>query len=182
MSLGLADEALLEDPAAARELLAEARQATGQALAELRDLVRGIHPPVLADRGLAGAVQSLALACPLPIEVDVDVDGRLPAPVESAAYFAVAETIANVVKHSGAGKAWVRLLHANGRLIMQVSDDGRGGADPSRGSGLNGIERRLAAFDGVLVVSSPAGGPTVVTMELPCELSSPKISPSSGTA
>jgi len=181
MSLGLADEAVDRDPAAARELLAEARQATSQALAELRDLVRGIHPPVLADRGLAGAVESLAMACPLAIDVEIDLAGRPPAPVESAAYFAVAEAITNAVKHSGAGKVWVRLAHADGRLRMQVGDDGHGGADPAdpAGSGLRGVERRLAAFDGELAVSSPAGGPTVVTMELPCELSSPKITPSS---
>ena len=181
MSLGLADEAVDRDPAAARELLAEARQSTSQALAELRSLVRGIHPPVLADRGLAGAVQSLVLASPLPTDVDVEISGRLPAPVESAAYFAVAESLTNVVKHSGATKAWVRLRHSNGRLSMQVSDNGHGGAEASAGTGLRGIERRLAAFDGGVVVSSPAGGPTVVTMELPCELSSPKTSPSSGT-
>ena len=182
MSLGLADEAVERDPAAARELLAEARQATSHALAELRNLVRGIHPPVLADRGLPGAVQSLALACPLPIDVEIDIDGRLPAPVESAAYFAIAESITNVVKHSGASRAWVRLRHADRLLTIQVGDDGHGGADQSGGTGLRGIERRLAAFDGVLAVSSPAGGPTVVTMELPCESSSPRISPSSGTA
>jgi len=182
MSLGMADEVMDRDPQAAKVLLAEARTTTSQALAELRNLVRGIHPPVLADRGLDGAVHALAMACPLPTSVDVDIAGRLPAPVESAGYFAVAEAITNVIKHSGAGKAWVRLTYADGRLALMVADDGNGGADPGRGTGLRGIERRLAAFDGTVVVSSPAGGPTVVTMELPCELSSVKTSPSSGTA
>jgi signal transduction histidine kinase len=181
MSLGMADEAVGEDPEAARELLAEARQATSQALAELRDVVRGIHPPVLADRGLDGAVRALALASPLPTDVQVNIPGRLPAPVESAAYFAVAEALTNVIKHSQAGRCWVRLRHAGGRLAMEVGDDGKGGAEPAGGSGLPGIRRRLAAFDGTLVVTSPPGGPTVVSMELPCELSSPKTSPSSGT-
>jgi signal transduction histidine kinase len=181
MSLGMADELVGEDPHAARELLAEARQRTGQALAELREVVRGIHPPVLADRGLEGAVRALALANPLPTEVEVDIPGRLPAPVESAAYFAVAETLGNVIKHSQATRSWVRLRYADGRLVMVVGDDGRGGADPGNGTGLLGIRRRLAAFDGTLVVTSPPGGPTIVTMELPCESSSPKTTPSSGT-
>jgi signal transduction histidine kinase len=181
MSLGMADELVGEDPHAARELLAEARHRTGQALAELREVVRGIHPPVLADRGLEGAVRALALANPLPTEVEVDIPGRLPAPVESAAYFAVAETLGNVIKHSQATRSWVRLRYADGRLVMVVGDDGRGGADPGNGTGLLGIRRRLAAFDGTLVVTSPPGGPTIVTMELPCESSSPKTTPSSGT-
>ena len=181
MSLGMADELVHHDPAAARELLAEARQATTDALAELREVVRGIHPPVLADRGLEGAAQALALASPVPTEVEIDLPARLPAPVESAAYFAIAETLTNVVKHSQADRSWVRLRHADGRLVMVVGDDGRGGADPGAGSGLAGIRRRLAALDGTLAVSSPPGGPTVVTMELPCESSSPKTSPSSGT-
>jgi signal transduction histidine kinase len=181
MSLGMADELVGRDPAAARELLAEATRATSEALSELREVVRGIHPPVLADRGLDGAVQALALAVPLPTEVEIDIPARLPAPVESAAYFAVAETLTNVIKHSQADRSWVRLRHADGRLTMEVGDDGRGGADPAAGSGLLGIRRRLAAFDGTLDVTSPPGGPTVVTMELPCESSSPKTSPSSGT-
>jgi len=136
---------------------------------------------VLADRGLVGAVQALALATPLPIDVDADIPGRLAAPVESAAYFAVAEAIANVIKHSGAHQARVMLRHNGNLLQMTVEDDGRGGATPGAGTGLRGIERRLAAFDGTLRVTSPPGGPTSVTMELPCESSSPKTSPSSGT-
>jgi signal transduction histidine kinase len=179
MSLGMADELLDSDPAEARRLLAEARTATGAALADLRDLVRGIHPPVLADRGVDGAIQALVLAVPIPVAVSIDLpEGRLPPPVESAAYFAVAEALANLVKHSRAETAWIRVQHADARLSMVVGDNGAGGANPAQGTGLAGIERRLAAFDGTLSVSSPPGGPTVVSMEVPCESSSPKTSPS----
>ena len=173
MNLGMAEDAVDDDPESAKLLLAQARVVSSQALAELRGLVRGIHPPVLADRGLVGAVEALALASPLPVQVDADVPERLPAPVESASYFAVAEALTNVIRHSGATGAWVRLRHAGGLLSMQVRDDGRGGATPGAGSGLRGIERRLGAFDGRLTVTSPPGGPTVVMMELPCESSSP---------
>ncbi|WP_053719370.1 sensor histidine kinase [Saccharothrix sp. NRRL B-16348] len=181
LSLGMAEELLARDPRAAQELLAEARQSSTQALAELRDLVRGIHPPVLADRGLDGALRALALAHPLPVEVDLELAGRPEAPVESAAYFAVAETLTNVAKHSGATDAWVRVRHEDGRLSLMIGDNGRGGAEPAENGGLRGIERRLAAFDGTLGIASPVGGPTIVTMELPCELSSVKTSSSSGT-
>jgi signal transduction histidine kinase len=170
MSLGMADELLDSDPAEAHRLLREARTAAGDALADLRALVRGILPPVLADRGLGGAIQALVLASPIPIEMTLDLsEERLPAPVESAAYFAMAEALTNVVKHSGARAAWVRVHQVDGQLSLVVGDDGRGGADPDRGSGLRGIERRLEAFDGLVQVSSPPGGPTVVTMEMPCE-------------
>ncbi|MFC6886052.1 MULTISPECIES: sensor histidine kinase [Actinomadura] len=182
MNIGLAEEMMKHDPETAQKLLAEARSASGEALTELRGLVRGIHPPVLAERGLDGAVQALALSLPLPIDVRTDIPGRLQAPVESAAYFAVAEILANVVKHSQAQRAWIQAEHAGGRLQVIVGDDGIGGADPANGSGMRGIERRLAAFDGTMAVTSPQGGPTVVTMELPCALSSPKTLPSSGTA
>ncbi|GAA2448454.1 sensor domain-containing protein [Actinomadura vinacea] len=182
MNIGLAEELMKHDPQAAQELLSEARSASGQALTELRGLVRGIHPPVLAERGLDGAVQALALSLPLPVDVRIELPGRAEAPVESAAYFAVAEMLANIVKHSGASRAWVQIEHRADRLQMIVGDDGGGGADPGEGGGMRGIERRLAAFDGTMAVTSPPGGPTIVTMELPCASSSPKTSPSSGTA
>ena len=182
MSLGMAEELLASDPGAAQGLLAEARESTGLALSELRDLVRGIHPPVLADRGLDGAVRALAMAAPLPVEVTVELPGRPPAPVESAMYFAVAETLTNVAKHSGASSAWIRVTYADGKLDAMVGDDGHGGAVANIGGGLNGIERRLSAFDGIVHITSPLGGPTIVTLELPCVLSSVKISPSSETA
>ena len=171
LTLDAAGRLIDTDPAAARALLYEARDASARALAELRDLVRGIHPPVLADRGLADAIRALALDSPLRVQVTGPLDGRLPAPVESAGYFAVSELLANVAKHSGAGAAEVDLRHSSGSLRITVSDDGAGGADPSRGTGLQGVARRVAAFDGVLVVSSPAGGPTVINLEVPCKLS-----------
>ncbi|WP_432827140.1 sensor histidine kinase [Dactylosporangium sp. CA-092794] len=181
MSLGMAEEMVIRDPAAAQALIAEAREASGLALAELRHLVRGIHPPVLAERGLVGGLRALALTMPLPVEVEGELPGRAAAPVESAAYFAVAEALANVAKHSGATAAWVRLSYLGDALCLGVGDDGVGGAAARAGSGLAGVERRLAAFDGSLRVDSPPGGPTVLTMELPCALSSPKTSPYSAT-
>lgn len=161
--------------------LVEAHQASDHALAELRDVVRGIHPPVLADRGLAGAVQALAIAQPIPVDVVIDLPDPLPAPVESAAYFAVAEALGNTVRHSDDAAARVELRHDGGRLEIHVADGGIGGADPARGTGLRGIRRRLAAFDGTLTVSSPPGGPTILIMEVPCESSSPRTTPSFAT-
>jgi signal transduction histidine kinase len=172
MNIGFAEQVLRDNPDLALSLLAEARAASGQALAELRTLVRGIHPPVLAERGLDGGVRALALSLPLPVDLHIDLAGRATAPVESAVYFAIAEALANVVKHSGANRAWVQLDYDPGRLVAIVGDNGTGGAAPRPGGGLRGVERRLAAFDGVIAVTSPAGGPTLITMELPCELSS----------
>jgi signal transduction histidine kinase len=181
MTLGAAEALLDSNPAAARALLLEAKESSAKALAELRDLVRGIHPPVLADRGLTEALRALALDLPLRVDVSGTLAGRPPAPVESAAYFAASELLANVVKHAAARQAWIDIRHTDGVLRIGVTDDGRGGATAERGSGLRGLEQRLAAFDGVLAVSSPLGGPTVVNLEIPCVLSSPKTSTSSGT-
>ena len=182
MHLNAASQLLERDPQGARKLLSEARDSSAKALSELRDLVRGIHPPVLADRGLADAVRATALDSPLDVQVHAEIPGRLDAPLESAAYFAVSEALTNVAKHAHAGHVWIDLRVADGLLRITVSDDGVGGADMAAGSGLRGIERRLATFDGILALSSPLGGPTVVTMELPCVSSSPKTSSSSGTA
>jgi signal transduction histidine kinase len=182
MHLNAASQLMERDPAAAQKLLAEARDSSAKALSELRDLVRGIHPPVLADRGLVDAVRAVALDSPLDVQVNAEVPGRLDAPLESAAYFAVNEALTNVAKHAHATHVWIDLRVAAGMLKITVSDDGIGGADVEQGSGLRGIERRLATFDGILALSSPQGGPTVVTMELPCVSSSPKTSSSSGTA
>jgi signal transduction histidine kinase len=181
MTIGLAEELVARDPEAARRLLVEARETSSMALVELRHLVRGIHPPVLAERGLDGAVRALALHLPIPVNVDSEVSERLPTPVESAAYFAVAEVLTNATRHSGARFAYVRLRRHGDVLHLEVGDDGRGGADPAGGTGLRGIERRLAAFDGTMSLTSPPGGPTVVSMELPCALSSPKTMLFSGT-
>ena len=171
MNLGTVEALIEKDPAQAKRLLAMARESSAEALTELRDLVRGIHPPVLAERGLGDAVKALALRLPIPCDVDVELPGRAEAPVESAAYFAVSEALTNAAKHSGAERIWVDLRHSDGALRFSVTDDGKGGASPGAGSGLSGIERRLGTFDGVMAVSSPAGGPTMVTMEIPCELS-----------
>ncbi len=176
MTLGAAEDLIGTRPDAARALLTEARASSALALAELRALVRGIHPPVLADRGLADAIRALALDSGLRVEVAADLPGRPPPPVESAAYFAVCELLANVSKHAGTRQAWIDLRHERGMLRVDVADDGSGGADPTGGTGLRGIERRVAAFDGILALNSPAGGPTVATMEIPCALSSPKTS------
>jgi signal transduction histidine kinase len=178
MTLDAAGQIIDSNPDAARALLYEARDASVKALAELRSLVRGIHPPVLADRGLADAIQALALDSPMRIHLASDLYGRPPAPVESAAYFAVSELLANVSKHAEARETWIDIRYTDGMLRIGVTDNGHGGADPVRGSGLRGIERRLAAFDGILAISSPVGGPTAVTMEIPCELSLPKTSSS----
>jgi signal transduction histidine kinase len=176
MSLGTVEALLDKDPVAARKLLAQARAESVEALSELRDLVRGIHPPVLAERGLGDAARALALRTPLPVETDIDLPGRPEAAVETAAYFALSEMLTNAVKHAEAGRVWLELGHRDGMLRLTVTDDGRGGADPAAGTGLAGVERRLGAFDGVLAVSSPPGGPTMVTLEIPCALSSPKTS------
>jgi signal transduction histidine kinase len=171
MDLGTIEMLIERDPARAKKLLAQARRNSAEALEELRDLVRGIHPPVLAERGLGDAVRALALRLPLPAEVTVELPGRADAPVESAAYFAVSEVLTNAVKHSGADRIWIDMHHADGTLRITVTDNGRGGAAIGEGTGLAGVERRLGTFDGVLAVSSPAGGPTLVTMEIPCALS-----------
>ncbi|MFW3462337.1 sensor histidine kinase [Streptomyces microflavus] len=171
MNLGTIEALIEKDPAQAKKMLAMARESSAEALTELRDLVRGIHPPVLAERGLGDAVRALALRLPVATEVTVELPGRAEASVESAAYFAVSEALTNAVKHAGGDRIWVDLHHGEGMLRISVTDNGGGGARIGSGSGLSGIERRLGTFDGVLAVSSPAGGPTMVTMELPCALS-----------
>jgi signal transduction histidine kinase len=178
MNLGVAERLLEKDPEAVRTILADTRKASASALSELRDLVRGIHPPVLADRGLADAVRSLGMDSPLDVDVNADLAGRPEAPVESAIYFAISEALNNAAKHAESRRVTVDLWHSDGRLQARVTDDGHGGADPSRGTGLRGMQRRLATFDGVLALTSPVGGPTTLTMELPCELSSLKTSSS----
>lgn len=178
MTLGAAERLLEQNPQAAKSLLLEARDTSAKALADLRNLVRGIHPPVLADRGLVDAVRAMALDSQLDVEVSADYDGRLDPPIESAAYFAVSELLANVAKHADADQVQVTLSHTEGRLVVTTTDYGRGGADPARGTGLHGIKRRLATFDGTLALHSPPGGPTTVILELPCELFSPRTSSS----
>ena len=158
------------NPEAARALVAEARETSSRALDDLRGLVRGIYPPVLADRGLADAVRALAQDAPLTVDADIAVSGEPPMPVAAAVYFGIAEALTNAVRHSGADTVQVGIGYAGGLLRATVTDDGAGGADPARGTGLAGVERRLATFDGVLAVSSPPGGPTIVVLEVPCAL------------
>jgi signal transduction histidine kinase len=166
MNVGLAEKLVHSDPDAAVELLREARGTTVSALEDLRALVRGIHPPVLADRGLVGGIEALAIPIPIPVTVALRLP-RLAAPIESAVYFAVAECSANVAKHAHASRAWVVGDHHGDTLRLTVGDDGRGGADPN-GSGLAGVARRLGTFDGTVTVTSPAGGGTEVRMEVRC--------------
>lgn len=168
MSLSTIEALIESDPATAKRLLSQTRENSAEALTELRDLVRGIHPPVLAERGLGDAVRALALRMALPVETDVNLPGRFEEPVESAAYFAVSEILTNAAKHSGADQAWLDVNYGEGSLRIAVTDNGTGGATVSGGSGIEGVERRLGPFDGILAISSPAGGPTMVTMEIPC--------------
>jgi signal transduction histidine kinase len=168
MSLGVAEDVIDADPAGAKALLIEARAGAGVALTELRDLVRGVHPPVLADRGLAAAVQALALDSAIRVELDLRLHRRLAAPVEAAAYFAIAEAVTNAIRHGSSRHVRVTLVDAGNALHITVHDDGCGGAEPSRGTGLLGIQRRLSAFDGALHISSPPGGPTTLDIQVPC--------------
>jgi signal transduction histidine kinase len=178
LSLAAIERLLETDPDRARAMVAQARESSATALAELRDLVRGIHPPVLAERGLGEAIRAVALDTPLPVAVTVDMSGRVDSPVESAAYFAVCEALANAVRHAQAQRVDITIRHHAGILTINVIDDGHGGATVAEGGGLQGMQRRLGTFDGVLAISSPRGGPTVVTVEVPCALSSPKTSTS----
>ncbi|MEU8823681.1 histidine kinase [Streptomyces sp. NPDC048636] len=171
MSLGTIEALIEKDPAKAKQMIAAARTNSAEALSELRDLVRGIHPPVLAERGLGDAVRALALRMTVPVEVDVEFPGRSDEPVESAAYFAVSEVLTNAAKHAEASRMWIDLHHDGSTLRIAVTDDGHGGARITPGGGLSGVERRLGTFDGIVAVSSPPGGPTMVTMEIPCALS-----------
>ncbi|MGH3209185.1 MAG: sensor histidine kinase [Trebonia sp.] len=176
LSLRALEKMIPLNPAAATALAVECRESSALALADLRDLVRGIYPPVLAERGLGDAVRALALDSPGKVATEIDLPGRPPAPVEAAVYFAVAEALSNVAKHADARRALIRVYHHEGMLRAEVTDDGGGGADPAQGTGLAGIERRLGAFDGILALSSPVGGPTIVVIEVPCELSLQKTS------
>ncbi|MFC8679432.1 sensor histidine kinase [Streptomyces griseorubiginosus] len=166
--LGAARRMVARDPAGADELLERAQSAAEQALAELRTVSRSILPPVLADRGLAGALTGLAAESAVPCTLDVEMPRRCAASTEATAYFVVAEALTNIAKHSGASRATVTVRAPGPRLLLRVMDDGRGGADEHAGSGLTGIRRRVAAHDGSLRLTSPAGGPTVVEVELPC--------------
>ncbi|MEU4323613.1 sensor histidine kinase [Nonomuraea dietziae] len=167
MRLGLAKLDLPPGSPAA-EQVASAHEEARQALVELRELIRGVHPQVLTDRGLAAAIGEVASRSPIPVEVETVLE-RLPEPVETAAYYVVSEALANVARHSGASRAWIRASRASGALLVEIGDDGAGGADPAKGSGLTGLADRLAVVGGRLSLSSPAGGPTTMRVEIPCE-------------
>ncbi|MFG2721995.1 sensor histidine kinase [Streptomyces sp. NPDC048416] len=156
-------------PGPLAEQLARAHEEAGLVLAELRELIRGIHPKVLTDYGLCAAVDDAADRSAVTVDTDVELPGRLPPSVESAAYFVVCEALVNVARHSGADRARVSGRHREGRLFLTVYDEGRGGADPAAGSGLAGLADRVSVLDGRLSLSSPPGGPTLLRVEFPCE-------------
>ncbi len=168
MTLGLAESRLTTHPDQARALVGEAKTTTLAVLDELRALSQGIHPPMLTERGLRGAVRELAALAPVPLRLSFEIQAPLPVEIETTAYYVVAEAVANITKHAGAREARVRVEHRGGRLLVEISDDGRGGADPARGSGLRGLAERVAATGGTLRTHSPAGDGTLVQAVLPC--------------
>ena len=169
LTLGVAEAQLDSDPAGAARLIAHAREEAQLAVKELRELARGIHPAILSDRGLAAALQALAARAPVPVEVGEVPATPLGAEIEAAAYFIIAEALTNVAKYAQASAASVRLSVEHAHLHVQVSDDGVGGAEPSAGTGLRGLCDRVEALDGRLVLDSPPGGGTCVTVEIPLE-------------
>jgi signal transduction histidine kinase len=168
LQLGLARAQIDSDPPATSRMLDAAREELRQALEELRELARGIHPAVLTDRGLDAALESLADRTPVPVALDESPAERLPAPVEAAAYFVVAESLTNVARYARAHEAHVRVCRRDGTAVVEVRDDGVGGADAAGGTGLRGLADRLAALDGSLEVLSPPGGGTLVRATIPC--------------
>jgi signal transduction histidine kinase len=168
MDLGAARERLDVDPEGAKALVVEAHEEAKAALKELRDLVRGIHPVILEDRGLDAALSAVIARSPVPVDLRVDLSGRLAATVESAAYFVVSESLTNIARHAHARRAHVGIVRSGDRLVVEVRDDGVGGADPARGTGLQGLQERVASLGGTMDVLSPLGGPTTLLVELPC--------------
>ncbi|WP_284744730.1 sensor histidine kinase [Amycolatopsis sp. RTGN1] len=168
MNLGLARAGLPDLPDEAKQVIVDAHEEAKEALAELRTLVRGLHPAILDDRGLDAALSGIAARAPVPVRLRVDMAARASPTVEAVAYFMVAEALANIAKHAHASCAGIEVRRLEDVLTVIVTDDGVGGADPSRGTGLTGLAHRVRSVDGILSVSSPAGGPTSVTAELPC--------------
>ncbi|MFB4301956.1 sensor histidine kinase [Actinomadura sp. NTSP31] len=170
LNLGLARETLTGVPDEAMRVIVEAHEEAKEALTELRDLIRGLHPAVLEDRGLDAALSGITARVPLEVRLRVEVEPRASSTVEAVAYFVVSEALTNVVKHARAKAVEVTALRRGDRLLLTVADDGVGGADFSTGSGLPGLARRVRSVDGTFRIISPAGGPTTVTVELPCAL------------
>jgi signal transduction histidine kinase len=168
VNLGLARATLTDLPDSAREVIDQAHREAKEAIAALSDLVRGLHPAVLEDRGLDAALSGLVARVPLPVRLQVSLDSRPSATVEAVAYFVVSEALANVIKHARATRAEVTVRRTGDLLRVTVTDDGVGGADPSGGTGLAGLAQRVSSVDGVLRISSPGGGPTSLMAELPC--------------
>ncbi|MFF4378690.1 histidine kinase [Kitasatospora sp. NPDC001547] len=170
MNLGLARRTLKDVPPEVMQVIVDAHEEAQAAIDELRDLVRGLHPAVLEDRGLDAALSGIAARAPLPVRLDVDLSEQIAPTVEAVAYFTVSEALTNVARHARANRVDLSVRTAGGRLRLVISDDGVGGADPSRGTGLTGLRKRAASVDGTLSVLSPLGGPTTITVELPCAL------------
>jgi len=168
MGLGAARERLESDPERGRQLVAEAHEEAKAALKDLRDLVRGIHPVILEDRGLDPALSAVVARSPVPVSLHVEIEERPPPAIESTAYFVVSEALTNVARHAHAHAAQVNIVRSGGRLVIEVRDDGLGGADASKGTGLTGLRNRVAGHGGTLDVISPEGGPTTLLVELPC--------------
>ena len=168
MNLGMARQRLAVDPQAGQAMVADAHEEVKAALKELRDLVRGIHPVILEDRGIDPALSAIVARSPIPIELSVHVTPRPDPAVESAAYFIVSEALANVARHSHASHASVDIVRRADRLTIVISDDGVGGADPENGTGLVGLNERVSALDGWMQLISPLGGPTTLLVEVPC--------------
>jgi signal transduction histidine kinase len=168
MTLGLAQLEIGDDQSRAGALVAEAHQQAKQALTAIREQIHGIHPQILTDLGLPAAVGELAERCQVPVEPDLELPYRLPPAVESTAYFVISEALTNTVKHARASRIRVTGRHADQRLTVVVTDDGVGGADASRGTGLRGLVDRASVMDGTLMIASPVGGPTTLRLELPC--------------
>ncbi|MFD4190839.1 MULTISPECIES: sensor histidine kinase [Amycolatopsis] len=168
LNLGRVKNKLDKEPDAVRALIEEAHTDAKLAVSELRDLARGIYPAVLGDRGLDAALSALAAKTPIPVEVAVDIEPRPPAAVETTAYFIAGETLTNVAKHSGATEAQVKAWRTDDKVIIEITDNGHGGAEVRPGGGLAGLADRAATIDGVMTVVSPEGGPTVVRADLPC--------------
>ncbi|MFE4600521.1 sensor histidine kinase [Kitasatospora indigofera] len=170
MNLGLARRTLKDVPPEAMQVIVDAHEEAQAAIAELRDLIRGLHPVVLEDRGLDAALSGIAARAPLPVRLDVQVPPGIAPTVEAVAYFTVSEALTNVAKHARASRVDLSVRGRGGRLRITVTDDGVGGADPAGGTGLTGLRKRAASVDGTLAVHSPLGGPTTITVELPCVL------------